>query len=214
MKTILIVDDDERISELLRQYLENNGFNAKSLENGLYIEQHLENVDLIILDIMMPKMSGFDVIKKLQTLGCKIPVIFLSAKSEANDRINGLELGAYDYVIKPFEPKELLLRIKNILNLTTKNNLKIGEYNYDSTKAILFNDNDTIELSSTENIIFNLLVKNINSPVKRETIIENFDGTISERSVDVQITRIRKKLGPQSELIKTVRHNGYMLISE
>lgn len=213
MKTILIVDDDDRIRGLLQQYLENNNFKILSLENGLYIEKYLENIDLIILDIMMPKISGFDVIKKLKSLNIKIPVIFLSAKSETNDRIEGLELGAYDYIAKPFEPKELLLRIQNILNRSIKNN-KIGNYNYDSTKAILYNDNDTIELSSTENIIFNLLFKNINNPVKRETIIENFDGTISERSVDVQITRIRKKLGAKSELIKTIRHNGYMLISE
>ncbi len=213
MKTILIVDDDDRIRGLLQQYLENNNFKILSLENGLYIEKYLENIDLIILDVMMPKISGFDVIKKLKSLNIKIPVIFLSAKSETNDRIEGLELGAYDYVAKPFEPKELLLRIQNILNRSIKNN-KIGNYNYDSTKAILYNDNDIIELSSTENIIFNLLFKNINNPVKRETIIENFDGTISERSVDVQITRIRKKLGAKSELIKTIRHNGYMLISE
>lgn len=213
MKTILIVDDDDRIRWLLQQYLENNNFKILSLENGLYIEKYLENIDLIILDVMMPKISGFDVIKKLKSLNIKIPVIFLSAKSETNDRIEGLELGAYDYVAKPFEPKELLLRIQNILNRSIKNN-KIGNYNYDSTKAILYNDNDIIELSSTENIIFNLLFKNINNPVKRETIIENFDGTISERSVDVQITRIRKKLGAKSELIKTIRHNGYMLISE
>lgn len=213
MKTILIVDDDDRIRGLLQQYLENNNFKILSLENGLYIEKYLENIDLIILDVMMPKISGFDVIKKLKSLNIKIPVIFLSAKSETNDRIEGLELGAYDYIAKPFEPKELLLRIQNILNRSIKNN-KIGNYNYDSTKAILYNDNDTIELSSTENIIFNLLFKNINNPVKRETIIENFDGTISERSVDVQITRIRKKLGAKSELIKTIRHNGYMLISE
>lgn len=213
MKTILIVDDDDRIRGLLQQYLENNNFKILSLENGLYIEKYLENIDLIILDIMMPKISGFDVIKKLKSLNIKIPFIFLSAKSETNDRIEGLELGAYDYIAKPFEPKELLLRIQNILNRSIKNN-KIGNYNYDSTKAILYNDNDTIELSSTENIIFNLLFKNINNPVKRETIIENFDGTISERSVDVQITRIRKKLGAKSELIKTIRHNGYMLISE
>lgn len=213
MKTILIVDDDDRIRGLLQQYLENNNFKILSLENGLHIEKYLENIDLIILDVMMPKISGFDVIKKLKSLNIKIPVIFLSAKSETNDRIEGLELGAYDYIAKPFEPKELLLRIQNILNRSIKNN-KIGNYNYDSTKAILYNDNDIIELSSTENIIFNLLFKNINNPVKRETIIENFDGTISERSVDVQITRIRKKLGAKSELIKTIRHNGYMLISE
>lgn len=213
MKTILIVDDDDRIRGLLQQYLENNNLKILSLENGLYIEKYLENIDLIILDVMMPKISGFDVIKKLKSLNIKIPVIFLSAKSETNDRIEGLELGAYDYIAKPFEPKELLLRIQNILNRSIKNN-KIGNYNYDSTKAILYNGNDTIELSSTENIIFNLLFKNINNPVKRETIIENFEGTISERSVDVQITRIRKKLGTGSALIKTIRHNGYMLISE
>lgn len=213
MKTILIVDDDDRIRGLLQQYLENNNFKILSLENGLYIEKYLENIDLIILDVMMPKISGFDVIKKLKSLNIKIPVIFLSAKSETNDRIEGLELGAYDYIAKPFEPKELLLRIQNILNRSIKNS-NIGNYNYDSTKAILYNDNDTIELSSTENIIFSLLFKNINNPVKRETIIENCDGTISERSVDVQITRIRKKLGAKSELIKTIRHNGYMLISE
>lgn len=213
MKTILIVDDDDRIRVLLQQYLENNNFKTLSLENGLYIEKYLENIDLIILDVMMPKISGFDVIKKLKSLNIKIPVIFLSAKSETNDRIEGLELGAYDYIAKPFEPKELLLRIQNILNRSIKNS-NIGNYNYDSTKAILYNDNDTIELSSTENIIFSLLFKNINNPVKRETIIENCDGTISERSVDVQITRIRKKLGAKSELIKTIRHNGYMLISE
>ena len=159
MKTILIVDDDDRIRGLLQQYLENNNFKILSLENGLYIEKYLENIDLIILDVMMPKISGFDVIKKLKSLNIKIPVIFLSAKSETNDRIEGLELGAYDYIAKPFEPKELLLRIQNILNRSIKNN-KIGNYNYDSTKAILYNDNDTIELSSTENIIFNLLFIN------------------------------------------------------
>jgi len=213
MKTILIVDDDDRIRILLKEYLHQNGFNVIESDNGLYIDQKIQNVDLVILDVMMPKISGFDVMEKIAAIAPTLPVIFLSAKSEVHDRISGLELGAYDYIAKPFDPKELLLRINSILNRSSARN-STSTYTYDKHTGILIFREEKIELSSTENLLFGLLFENLNNPLKRETIIEKSNGTISERSVDVQIARIRKKLGEHANLIKTVRHNGYMLVSD
>jgi len=212
MKTILIVDDDDRIRLLLKEYLQQNGFEVLESDNGLYIDQKIKGIDLVILDVMMPKISGLDVMEKISAIAPTLPVIFLSAKSEVHDRISGLELGAYDYIAKPFDPKELLLRINSILKRGPVKN-QTDPYTYDKHAGILIFGEEKIELSSTENLLFRLLFENINSPVRRETIIEKSEGTISERSVDVQVTRIRKKLGKHANLIKTVRHNGYMLIT-
>lgn len=209
MKTILIVDDDIKILDLLKQYLESNGYTVITSSDGLYINQYLEKVSLIILDIMMPKLNGFDIIGNIRTKS-DIPVIFLSAKSDISDKINGLELGANDYITKPFEPKELLLRIKNLIG-KDKSFIKIGSIIYQPSKSILKTETEEIILSSTENAILKILANNINSPVKRETLSEMQLSLISERSIDVTINRIRKKLNKNQKYLQTIRHIGYML---
>lgn len=209
MKTILIVDDDIKILDLLKQYLESNGYTIITSSDGLYINQYIEKVSLIILDIMMPKLNGFDIIGNIRSKS-DIPVIFLSAKSDISDKIIGLELGANDYITKPFEPKELLLRIKNLIG-KDKSFIKIGSIIYQPSKSILKTETEEIMLSSTENAILKILANNINTPVKRETLSEMQPALISERSIDVTINRIRKKLNESQKYLQTIRHIGYML---
>lgn len=211
MKTILIVDDDTKILDLLKQYLESNGYNIITSSDGRYINQYLEKVSLIILDIMMPQLSGFDIIANIRSKS-DIPVIFLSAKSDISDKINGLELGANDYMTKPFDPKELLLRIKNLIG-KDKSFIKIGTMLYYPNKSILKTDVCEVMLSSTENAILKILAQNINSPIKREVLSEMLPALISERSIDVIINRIRKKLNENQKYLQTIRHIGYMLIN-
>lgn len=213
MKTILIIDDDERIRALLKKFLEKNSFNVIDYDNGFDILEKVKNVDLIVLDIMMPSIIGTDLVKKLRDFNIYTPIILLSAKSDVNDKIFGLELGANDYVTKPFEPRELLLRINNLLN--RKNNIiHFGTITYDTARSLLIDGETAIQLSSTENIIFKLLAENLNKTFTREYIVDMLDVKISERSVDVLINRIRKKLGKNCGFLQTVRHNGYMLVSD
>ena len=215
---ILVVDDDDGIRELVKQFLNQNNYlvtTAKSAEDALN-KVKIIKFDLIVLDIMMPGKSGLDFTlenkKKIDT-----PIILLTAKGEASERVEGLEIGADDYLAKPFEPKELILRINNILNKTKNENLKriieFGNIKIDLNKLFIYRNQQSLKINNTEKII---LEKMINSPGKifqREEIGHLIDLN-KERSIDVIITRLRKKIeeNPKSpKYLQTIRGEGYVL---
>ena len=215
---ILVVDDDDGIRELVKQFLNQNNYlvtTAKSSEDALN-KVKIIKFDLIVLDIMMPGKSGLEFTnenkKKLDT-----PIILLTAKGEVSERVEGLEIGADDYLAKPFEPKELILRIKNILNKTKTEDLKriieFGSIKIDLNKLFIYRNQQSLKINNTEKII---LEKMINSPGKifqREEIGSLID-LDKERSIDVIITRLRKKIeeNPKSpKYLQTIRGEGYVL---
>jgi len=215
---ILVVDDDEGIRDLVRQYLAQNNFlvtTAKSAEDAQNKIKFIK-FDLIVLDIMMPGKSGLE-FTEYNKNHLNTPIILLTAKGEASERISGLEVGADDYLSKPFEPKELILRIKNILNKTKIRSInrivEFGNVKIDLKKSLIINNNIEHKINSTEKSI---LEQMINSPGKifsREDIglIINVE---KERSVDVIITRLRKKIEKDpknSKYLQTVRGEGYVL---
>ena len=215
---ILVVDDDEGIRTLVKKYLNENNYlvtTANSAEDAFEKIQIIK-FDLIILDIMMPGKSGLEFIKENQKK-LDTPVILLTAKGEANERVEGLEVGADDYLPKPFEPKELILRIQNIINKTKQNDqirvLEFDEIKIDLNKQMIMKKNTEYKINNTEKVI---LEKMINSPGKtfsREDIgvLINLD---KERSIDVVITRLRKKIetNPKNpKFLQTIRGAGYVL---
>ena len=215
---ILVVDDDDGIRSLVKKYLEENRYLVTTANCAEDADEKIKIIefDLIILDIMMPGKSGLDFInenkKKLET-----PIILLTAKGEANERIEGLEKGADDYLPKPFEPKELVLRIQNIIKKTKKNDqkrvIKFENILIDLNKKIIFKNKNEYKINNTEKII---LEKMINNPGKTFTR-ENIGSLINlekERSIDVIITRLRKKieLDPKNpKFLQTIRGTGYVL---
>ena len=215
---ILVVDDDDGIRNLVKQYLNENNFLVTTAKNAENAKKKTEMIkfDLIVLDIMMPGKSGLEFTKE-NKITLNTPVILLTAKGEASERIEGLETGADDYLPKPFEPKELVLRIKNILNKTKDLNIKrvieFGSVKIDLSKLFIKNENKQFKINNTEKII---LEKMINSPgqiFSREEI-GNMINLEKERSIDVIITRLRKKIekNPKSpKYLQTIRGEGYVL---
>ena len=215
---ILVVDDDDGIRNLVKKYLNENNFLVTTANNAEDAEEKVKVIkfDLIVLDIMMPGESGLDFISKNKDK-YNTPIILLTAKGEASERVEGLEVGADDYLPKPFEPKELTLRIRNILNKTKSKNIKrvieFDNIRIDLNKFIIHKDNKEFKINNTEKII---LEKMINSP--GETFSRNYIGNLinidKERSVDVIITRLRKKieLDPKKpKYLQTIRGTGYVL---
>jgi two-component system phosphate regulon response regulator OmpR len=215
---ILMVDDDEGIRSLVKKYLNENNFlvtTAKSAEDALE-KIKIINFDMIILDIMMPGKSGLQFIQENKNQ-IDTPVILLTAKGSADDRVGGLEIGADDYLPKPFEPKELILRIKNILKKTKKIDfkkiVKFSNIEIDLNKLIIFNNNQEFKINNTEKIILEKMINNPGKTFSREDIgkLINLD---KERSVDVIITRLRKKIeiDPKNpKFLQTLRGSGYVL---
>ena len=215
---ILVVDDDDGIRSLVKKYLNENKYLVTTAESA---ESALEKVkiikfDLIILDIMMPGKSGLEFLKENKKK-LKTPIILLTAKGEANERVQGLEFGADDYLPKPFEPKELILRIKNILIKTIKKNLKrIIEFEnvkIDLNKLLIFKSDKEFKINGTEKIILEKMINNPGETFSREDIgdLINLD---KERSIDVIITRLRKKIetDPKNpKFLQTIRGAGYVL---
>ena len=215
---ILVVDDDNRIRDLVKQYLSENKYLVSTAKDAFDAKRKIDIIkfDLIILDIMMPIKNGLDLTLELKK-EINTPIILLTAKGEANERIIGLEKGADDYLSKPFEPKELILRIKNILNKTLEKNkkekFKIGSSIIDLNKMVIVNKKKYFKINNTEKLI---LEKMINYPGK---IFSRDDiGKISkiekERSIDVIVTRLRKKIEINSkkpQYLQTIRGSGYVL---
>ena len=215
---ILVVDDDDGIRDLVKQYLIQNNFvvtTANSAEDASE-KIGLVKFDLIVLDIMMPGKSGLEfTIENKNNLNT--PIILLTAKGEASDRVEGLEIGADDYLPKPFEPKELILRIKNILNKTKLKNKKrvldFGNITIDLNRHIIFKENKEFKINNTEKTILEVMINSPGKTFSREEIgsITNLD---KERSIDVIITRLRKKIesDPKNpKYLQTLRGEGYVL---
>ena len=215
---ILVVDDDDGIRSLVKKYLYENNFLITTAENAEDAKKKIELIkfDLIILDIMMPGKSGLEFIsenkKKLQT-----PVILLTAKGEPDERIEGLEIGADDYLPKPFEPKELILRIKNILNKTKtiaqKRIIEFDKIKIDLNRLMIKKNNKDYKINNTEKLILEKMINNPGKTFSRENIgsLINLD---KERSIDVIITRLRKKIedDPKNpKFLQTIRGVGYVL---
>ena len=215
---ILVVDDDDGIRSLVKKYLEENNYlvtTANSAENASE-KIKIINYDLIILDIMMPGKSGLEFIqdnkKKLDT-----PIILLTAKGEANERVKGLEVGADDYLPKPFEPKELILRIQNILSKTKKNDqkkiIKFENIKINLNKQLIINKKTEFKINNTEKTILEKMINNPGKIFSREDIGILID-IDKERSIDVIITRLRKKIeiDPKNpKFLQTIRGAGYVL---
>ena len=215
---ILVVDDDDGIRLLVKQYLNENNFlvtTSNSAENATE-KVSIIKFDLIVLDVMMAGMSGLDFIKANQKI-INTPIILLTAKGETNDRIEGLEIGADDYLAKPFDPKELVLRIKNILNKTKKKDQKrIIEFDnikIDLNKLLIHKNKNEFKINVTEKIILEKMINNPGKTFSREEIGKLID-LDKERSIDVIITRLRKKIeaDPKNpKYLQTLRGAGYVL---
>ena len=215
---ILIVDDDEGIRSLVKKYLNEKNYLITTASNAekAYEKIKIVKFDLIILDIMMPGKSGLDFLKEYKK-DINTPVILLTAKGEPIERVEGLEMGADDYLPKPFEPKELDLRIRNIINKTKQNNLKkIIEFEnvkIDLNKQIIFQNNSEFKINNTEKIILEKMINNPGKIFARDEIGKLID-LDKERSIDVIITRLRKKIeiDPKNpKFLQTIRGAGYVL---
>ena len=215
---ILIVDDDNRIRDLLKDYLSENNYIVSTAENANQAKERLEflKFDIIILDVMMPGQNGYELTKELKKK-IKVPIILLTAKGEVENRIKGLELGADDYIGKPFEPKELLLRIKNIINKSNKIDLKsthnVGSAIIDLNKMIVKLDNKNKKINNTEKKVLIEMLANPGTTYTREEI-GKISGISQERSIDVMITRLRQKIeiNPKNpKYLQTIRGSGYVL---
>ncbi len=215
---ILIVDDDNRIRDLLKEYLGENKYMVSTSEDAENAKIKLSQFkfDLIVLDVMMPGQSGYDLTKEIKK-NVDIPIILLTAKSEVENRIKGLELGADDYISKPFEPKELLLRIKNIINKSNKIDFEkkyfIGNAKIDLNKMnISFNKKDK-KINSSEKKVLVEMLANPGKTYSRDEI-GKISGISQERSIDVMITRLRQKIeaNPKNpKYLQTIRGSGYVL---
>jgi len=222
---LLIVDDDERIRGLLQKFLIRSGFLVTAARDAAQARRLLSGLefDLIVLDVMMPGEDGVSLTRDLRAK-LSTPILLLTAKGETSDRIAGLEAGADDYLAKPFEPKELLLRINAILRRTpapivTKipKTLQLGPVRYDVDRGEMWQGSDLVRLTATEAALMRLLAAKPDEPVSRAQLVEDLGrggGQAQERAVDVQITRLRRKFEAdpkQPRYLQTVRGSGYML---
>ena len=227
---LLIVDDDERIRGLLQKFLIRSGFWVTAARDAGHARRVLSGLefDLIVMDVMMPGEDGVSFTKSLRGEAVKTPILLLTAKGETEDRIAGLEAGADDYLAKPFEPKELLLRINAILRRVpadTDDNsvpklLHLGPIRYNVERGEMWRGQDPVRLTATESALMKIFSANINEPVSRAKLVEDLGrdmGQAQERAVDVQITRLRRKIETdpkQPRYLQTVRGAGYMLAPE
>ena len=215
---ILVVDDDDRIRELVKQYLLENKYLVTTAKDAFDAKNKIEIIkfDLIVLDIMMPKKSGLELTSEIKK-EIDLPIILLTAKGETSERVIGLEFGADDYLSKPFEPKELLLRIRNILNKTLQKNninkISIGNSNLDLNKLIINRDGKKYKINNTEKLILEKMIRSSGKVFSREEIGKLININ-KERSIDVIITRLRQKVETDSknpQYLQTIRGSGYVL---
>jgi len=216
---ILVIDDDDKIRDLLKQYLKKNNFLVSTSHDAADAEEKISLVkfDLAIVDIMMPGKDGLQLTKEIREK-IDLPIILLTAKGETEDRIKGLEFGAEDYLPKPFEPKELLLRIHNVLKRIKKEknlevSIKIGKTLINLKKMEIQNDRKSYKMSMTESNLLKNLIGSTGKIFSRNEI-SKITGLTKERSIDVLITRLRQKIEPDTKnpkYLQTVRGTGYVL---
>jgi two-component system, OmpR family, phosphate regulon response regulator OmpR len=219
---ILVVDDDERLRRLLKKFLSENGFCVSIAENAADARKKLSllEFDLLILDLMMPGESGLDFAKDFKKDN-STPILMLTAMGEGEDRITGLECGAEDYLTKPFEPRELVLRINNILKRVvretpkeTLDHIKLGELIFDTTRHILSRNGTPIHLTSSEASLLNILALQAGNILSREELAQLSGIAGNDRTIDVQVTRLRRKIEDDPKLprfLQTIRGQGYVL---
>lgn len=229
---VLVVDDDHEITELLDTYLTRNQFRVSTAHNGQQMMARLDKapIDLIVLDIMMPGEDGFSLCKKVRTTSA-IPIIMLTAGNDETDRIIGLELGADDYMSKPFNPRELLARIKAVLRRvedrqharepSVAQKIQFGPWTLDTQhRQLIHARGDVIPLNGADFDLLQLFISNPGEILSREDLFQRLKGrelSPYDRSIDVQISRLRHKLddnGKSPQLIKTVRGQGYLLTTD
>jgi two-component system phosphate regulon response regulator OmpR len=223
---LLVVDDDARLRELLRRYLTDSGFRVTGVSNALEARAQLASFafDLIVLDVMMPGESGLDLTRALRSEKAgagPVPVLLLTAMAEPEDRINGLEQGADDFLAKPFEPRELVLRIRNILqrrpsaeDAAVPSDLRFGAFRFDPVRAELFRGDDLVRLTAAEIALLSSLAQYAPQAVSREELSQSTQFSGNVRNVDVQMTRLRRKVerDPRNpRYLQTVRGTGYAL---
>ncbi len=221
---LLVVDDDDRLRELLQKFLTDQGFMVTAASSAEEARSKLASLsfDLLILDIMMPGESGLELTKSLREKD-DVPILLLTAMGETNDRISGLEVGADDYLSKPFEPRELVLRINAILKrlqtaapiteLSTEN-VVFGSFRFDVRKSQLWNNDEFIHLTDVEAALLKTLAQQAGTAVGRDDLIEDGSELSNTRSVDVQVTRLRRKIEQDPKyprFLQTIRGVGYIL---
>ena len=225
---LLIVDDDERIRSLLQQFLIQSDYLVSTAEETEQARTLLSAIefDLIILDVMMPGQDGISFTAELRKLQNKTPVLLLTARGETEDRIKGLEAGADDYLPKPFEPKELLLRINAILrrmpelkeNQMMPETLNFGNLDYNVARNELWAGENQVALTTTESQLMKIFTSALGEPISRANLVKSLGKDVNsaqDRAIDVQITRLRRKIEvnpSQPRYLKTVRGAGYMLL--
>ncbi len=222
---LLVVDDDERIRGLLQKFLMRNGFLVSTARDAAQARRLLAGLefDLLVLDVMMPGENGISLTRDLRRT-MSMPILLLTAKGEAANRIEGLEAGADDYLVKPFEPKELLLRINAILRRIPQSkpadsgpkSLQLGTVRYDPDRGELWRGVDLIRLTATEAQLMRIFAAAPGAPIPRARLVGDLDREAGggDRAVDVQITRLRRKIEDdpkQPRYLQTVRGEGYML---
>lgn len=221
---ILVVDDDRRLRDLLQRYLSENGFRVTSASDAATARAKLGSLafDLIVLDVMMPGESGLDLTSELRKNNA-VPILLLTAMGEAEDRIRGLERGADDYLTKPFEPRELVLRIRTILNRVRQAPvnppaspliIRLGAVAYYPGREELRRGEIRIRLTAGEASLLKALAERVGEPLSREDLLQRSADCANTRSIDVQVTRLRRKIeaDPKSpRYLQTVRGRGYML---
>ncbi len=217
---ILVVDDDTRLRGLLARYLSENGFIVATASDAADARAKLESVafDLMVLDLMMPGEHGLDLAADLKSRSA-MPILMLTAMAESEDRIAGLERGAEDYVVKPFEPRELLLRIHNVLRRTPPTApapalVRLGDLVFDRDRGELARDDEPVRLTTVEVDLLRVLASRPGSVFSREELIELTGAAGGGRAIDVQVTRLRRKLEPDAReprYLQTVRNKGYVL---
>lgn len=226
---LLVVDDDDRLRDLLRRYLTEQGMVVSTAPSAAPVREMLRNLsyDLIVLDVMMPGETGLELVRSLRgdvkSPGRNMPILLLTARGEASDRIEGFEVGADDYLPKPFEPRELLLRINSILRRAPKPaveqpELKIGRWLYNSQRDELRSGDEVLRLTDMEAKLMRILAADPGAVVSREALADSSGKTaVNDRTIDVQVTRLRRKLEDDAKnprYLVTVRGEGYMLLPD
>jgi two-component system phosphate regulon response regulator OmpR len=220
---VLVVDDDRRLRELLRRYLADNGFRVTTAEHAEDARAKLGSLafDLLVLDVMMPGEDGFQFAQALRKES-PVPILFLTARGEAEDRIIGFERGADDYLAKPFEPRELVLRITSILRRARAPEaapsaaapVRLGDFAFELTRGVLARGSVPVRLTSAETSLLAMLAQNAGTTFSREEILRRSGINGNARSIDVLVTRLRRKIEPDPRMpryLQTVRGSGYVL---
>ncbi len=217
---LLVVDDDARLRELLRRYLTDQGFRITTATDAAEARAKIASIafDLLVVDVMMPGEDGFALTRSLRAVS-RVPILLLTAMAEPEDRITGLERGADDYVIKPFEPRELVLRIRNILQRVPQppqaaSEIRFGACRLNLARGELFRGTDPVHLTAAEMALLLALARRPGEPVSREALAEEAQFSGNVRTVDVQMTRLRRKIEHDPKFpryLQTVRGTGYVI---